>query len=359
IIIFSGVILFYLIKVSLISKEEIRIVVVILILSFLITLTLGFIEQNKSMEIYKSIYVYLPNTHYGHDGRLMSPFTNVNEMATYIIMLFPLIILLNGEALFENKSLSFILSFLMLAAVFLAIYGLLDIRSSNSIFTLFFVLFIGTIFYFLKGYRFIQFHRTLLKRMVTLFTFFAFLSILFISVVDRNKVFDINHFSLRQGGSVSHFFSTEYLISKILDKNRRALWQKSLEVWSENPIMGVGIGAYKALDGVPKSMEFHDEVLKGMDPHNYYLLILSQLGLLGFIPFIGIVFIIIFQGKASLEKMKNPLEQKIMYGIWLGLIGLLFSSVGDHILGFIEVQFLFWSMLGILFSMNSLEVEHE
>jgi hypothetical protein len=87
---------------------------------------------------------------------------------------------------------------------------------------------------------------------------------------------------------------------------RLVLWREALNFAAENPIVGVGVGAYRvAFEQSPRvSLADNPET-----PHNDYLLVLSQQGLLGFF-LLGAPFLYVFI-RAFVRWRKEPFAVKL------------------------------------------------
>ena len=69
---------------------------------------------------------------------------------------------------------------------------------------------------------------------------------------------------------------------------RLEIWQEALARFAENPVLGVGSSAFKAT-----------AVETGKTPHNFVLSLLSELGLVGFLLFLGVMAVAAIQGLAQ------------------------------------------------------------
>jgi O-antigen ligase len=112
---------------------------------------------------------------------------------------------------------------------------------------------------------------------------------------------------------------------------RWSSWQGTLDVFASNPILGVGVGNY-----AEATLEYSEEVFQSAvesgEPasvaHNIYLGFASELGLVGLILFLGVLF---FLFRAAV-----PIAQRsdLGTGILLGLIVFMFAGLalpwGDH-----------------------------
>lgn len=146
---------------------------------------------------------------------------------------------------------------------------------------------------------------------------------------------------------------TQVIIDKIqvLNENKDALngrdklWKESIEVFVNNPLMGIGIGAIK-------------EVI-GEYSHNSYIQILAETGIVGAIIYVLAILTSVFITirKASLILKKENLEQKMSIAMSLFLQGvfIMYSFTGNPLYG---QYFLVPYMIAIAMS-NSINIKEE
>lgn len=146
---------------------------------------------------------------------------------------------------------------------------------------------------------------------------------------------------------------TQVIIDKIqvLNENKDALngrdklWKESIEVFINNPLMGIGIGAIK-------------EVI-GEYSHNSYIQILAETGIVGAIIYVLAILTSVFITirKASLILKKENLEQKMSIAMSLFLQGvfIMYSFTGNPLYG---QYFLVPYMIAIAMS-NSINIKEE
>lgn len=136
-----------------------------------------------------------------------------------------------------------------------------------------------------------------------------------------------------------------------ISSGRDVLWRQAVYMFRDHPVSGVGQAAYFI-----ELPDYHRRYHIGYHLYdfagNYYLQILSELGLVGIILVLFIFFLIIKKLLSYfLDKNKN---KKLQREDWLlaGLLISFFSMVvvlffGPHT-NFIEVQFLFWLVIGLI-----------
>lgn len=120
---------------------------------------------------------------------------------------------------------------------------------------------------------------------------------------------------------------------------RVKLWENTIEMIKEKPLLGVGLGGFKKAysERMKDAPEWQRVILH--DPHNQFLKIIAELGLIGFIFFIYMLASAAFQRSSSLE-------YKILgLGVLLAWCGT--SMFSSHFSTFTEGRFIFiW--LGVM-----------
>lgn len=85
---------------------------------------------------------------------------------------------------------------------------------------------------------------------------------------------------------------------------RIATYKSALKMISNNILVGVGYGAYtEAYERkIQDYQQFHNGVVSVRQPHNTYLAVLAETGIIGFIPFLSFFICIISVGKAMFSR---------------------------------------------------------
>ncbi len=120
---------------------------------------------------------------------------------------------------------------------------------------------------------------------------------------------------------------------------RVKLWENTIEMIKENPLLGVGLGGFqKAYSERMKDAPDWQRVILH-DPHNQFLKIVAELGLIGFIFFIYML-------ASAASQRSSSLEYKILgLGVLLAWFGT--SMFSSHFSTFTEGRFIFiW--LGVM-----------
>ncbi|MFH0877546.1 MAG: O-antigen ligase family protein, partial [Candidatus Omnitrophota bacterium] len=113
---------------------------------------------------------------------------------------------------------------------------------------------------------------------------------------------------------------------------RLAYWRHALTVIAQEPLFGHGIGNYPF---------FH-----GSSPHNSYLQMWAETGILGFIAFVGIAY---HSLKIDLTGLLKP-QRTYYQALWLGNLAILIHNLVDFSLMQPEVALQWWVIVALLAS---------
>lgn len=113
---------------------------------------------------------------------------------------------------------------------------------------------------------------------------------------------------------------------------RLAYWRYALTVIAQRPFSGWGLGNYPF---------FH-----GCSPHNTYLQIWAETGVLGFIAFVGIAY---HSLKIDLRPLPKP-QRTFYQALWLGNLAILIHNFVDFTLMQPEVALQWWVVVALLSS---------
>ena len=147
--------------------------------------------------------------------------------------------------------------------------------------------------------------------------------------------------------------------------HRNHLWKISFDMIKENFFFGIGPGAYayKMYDYFPVMLHsFQGRNLTGLyqmvggknSAHNFYLVMFTDLGILGFIASIMLPYIFFRISKTVLQHLKKSVNNYyyLVVGIVATMTGLLVRALFDGInimsYGWISVDLPFWLMFSIL-----------
>ena len=127
------------------------------------------------------------------------------------------------------------------------------------------------------------------------------------------------------------------------DYSRIVLWKRALNIISDFPITGSGIGTFYKIS--PAYQDLGTKEFRGFyeNAHNYFLQFASDLGIPALILFLGILF---FTYQAGFQVLsKNGKSGVLIKGLLFGLTAYLITCLTGHPLLLSNQQFLFWFVI--------------
>lgn len=120
-----------------------------------------------------------------------------------------------------------------------------------------------------------------------------------------------------------------------VSSGRILLWLKAMSLFQEKPLLGWGFGYFSHLVVIRNT---------AMNVHNTYLQVLCETGIIGFILFIGMLFVNIIKSNKLLKKIlrKNKkIPHEIIFSIFIQFFFILFSLVENPLndLGIFSLYF--------------------
>lgn len=328
-IVFSGVLINYLNKKN--TMEFVNFLTYCLIFQVFFDLIFFILPLNNKLDILSFLH---PNA-----AEIIS--FNIkrdrNYLESYIFLLTPLL-------LFKISNKKNFLFKLFLSNLFALIF-FLSLVSGFRIYLILFVLGLSISIFLLLNYKKIE------KKYIFLISFLI-LIIFFIYQVFFDKSLLFNRFLI--------FTNEEAYISLI---SRIDMWKNALQIGLSSPIFGIGLGNYSLYQGTelnkvkfsPNYQFFKNATLQLFDdPHNFFLSIFSQTGLIGFVSIILIMFFFLKQDLPYiymiLRKKNNLSNDNDMFFLKIGLIisfWLLFIYLLFHPFNTIK-SFFYFSFLRLL-----------
>ncbi|MFH0940854.1 MAG: O-antigen ligase family protein [Candidatus Omnitrophota bacterium] len=224
-------------------------------------------------------------------GRAFVPFPTPSALAGYLILLAPLsatLILETGKNTLKNS-----VSLLAVALTYIALLATQSIGAFLSL-TLSVVIFL----YARK--------KRPPKRIILLILCGLILSGLILFFLRNNSLYIFN----------TPIFSLS---------NRLSYWREAINVISQHPLAGVGLGNYP--------------FFKSISPHNSYLQIWAEMGILGLISFAGLSF-----------KTLTTHEGTQNNALWIGSLAFLIHNLADFTFFQPQISLLWWVVAALLTS---------
>jgi O-antigen ligase len=315
--ILEGIFLFFIVTNFIRKKRVLNWIYFLLISGWGISIALGFLQYFGGILGYERWGM-----------RMFSMFDNPNLFAGYLILIFPLVIFnaINKPPL---KSMP-----LSIFAMF-SIVSLILSRSKNS-WIAFTILLVFMGIFFLISY--LRVYKSSVK--IYNWKWICIVAICFAIIFGSLSIY------LKKGKILellSEDLNWHIPIEQKLDV-RLPLWKHSIRMVEDFPLWGVGIGEFNfALQKYSSIFIPYKEAI--FTPHNYFLQIAVELGLIGLYAFLWILITIFTKGLEIAKGRQN--FPKV--GIWFGIIGFIFTFFGDCYLWNIEMELMFWLMIGLLF----------
>jgi hypothetical protein len=119
---------------------------------------------------------------------------------------------------------------------------------------------------------------------------------------------------------------------------RLALWEDAMEMFKRNPVSGVGMNTYAYLGRVGPYR----------DTHNYYLKVLVETGVIGFVFFVFLLFALFWSG----FRLYRLADDRFLRFLGLGFAGWMVATIASNAFGdrwtFLQISGYTWAVLGIV-----------
>jgi len=113
-------------------------------------------------------------------------------------------------------------------------------------------------------------------------------------------------------------------------------WKPSLDAWLEHPILGRGITGFTFIDG-------------------QYIRTLPELGILGLLAFLWLLWTILKHSYRIHKKMKDELYMGLTLGFVAGFVGLMVHAITSNTFIIIRIMEPFWFLIGIIIMLPSIQ----
>lgn len=149
-------------------------------------------------------------------------------------------------------------------------------------------------------------------------------------------------------------YTNRLLDSKTLE-SRILFWENSMQMAKENPILGVGLGNWQILFPKYGLNQFDDYAMANGEntlqrPHNDFIWILCETGILGLLAYLMIFGLVFFQLYSLIKNTTDAKEKWKFFFIMSALVGYLLISFFDFPYERIEHQVILMLLLAIVAS---------
>ncbi len=124
---------------------------------------------------------------------------------------------------------------------------------------------------------------------------------------------------------------------------RLKLWKEAITIIEDFPITGTGPNTYSIV-----APSYKSQASTGFYPHNSYLHMAAEIGLLGLGTFLLTLLTLFFVTLKKIIRTKDKFKRALLAGFLSGLFGFLGHSVVDTNLFAIQLSMLMWLVMGII-----------
>jgi O-antigen ligase len=123
-------------------------------------------------------------------------------------------------------------------------------------------------------------------------------------------------------------------------------WHAAIDIWQDFPLLGAGIGKYALLKNRYRP-EARFRWMFFTEPHNYYLKVLAELGIVGLAAFVVLLASIAVQARRAGAASAGGRRRRVA-AVVAGIAGFLLCSLGQDPLVLREMQYVFWAVVALL-----------
>ena len=301
-------------------------------------------------------YQYFFNPYFGNleiwanSGRLNATFTDPNSLGNYTVLLFPvfLIFIFYFKKWYQK---TFFGIFFMVLVLMIFLSGSRSAFMGSILST--FVLIIISFTEIKKWFR---------KRKKLAFIFIIFVSVLivvFVLILSKKIPFVgeiglFNKLSESITAVLSYYRKDGFIEAiKAISNYRYIYWQQAVWMFKDYPVAGIGLGTY--ITELPQYIIKTGANFFQIDfAGNYYLQILAELGVTGFVLVGFIFYLVIKKGYKIIKKGKDKLLPSALLTSFISM--LVVFNLGPHT-NIIEMQFTFWLIIGLLITFTNVYEE--
>ncbi|MGE0268337.1 MAG: O-antigen ligase family protein [Candidatus Omnitrophota bacterium] len=153
----------------------------------------------------------------------------------------------------------------------------------------------------------------------------------------------VNERTTNIGGSYkSVFFNTS---------DRGSNWSEALSIIKERPVFGVGLNNYTRV-------AFLEKFRRPEYPHNCYLQIAAEMGLVGLLSFFWVFWSLFKAGGNHLKQLKEYLSYHLHLGVMAGLGAFLIQSFFDTNFYSTQLTSYMWLTIGVMLAIPKIELKN-
>ncbi len=338
------VILYFLVIETINNRKRLHFVLIFMVLSMLLIGADGIFQFSTYRDFLRG---------YLQEGRITASFNTANGLGGWITVMLPLALgmIFTGKAPRPKQAFKFILFFLSCVLLFCLVMTRSRGAWVGSAFAM--------IFFIVCKKNRVFFIGMAIMSVLCIF-FLAYLVCAhpgFTELLRESVSFSANdgHLSF-----VRDFFISvkNYAVQIMLktDIVRTHLWREALSVIKDFPVFGCGLNTYSIVAPGYKG-DIGGEA--GFYPHNSYLQMAAETGIVGLASFLIVVISLFRVSIKNLQKIKEAFYNSILIGLLAGLFGFLVHSFFDVNLYALQLVNLMWFVMGLIIAVQRIALKEE
>lgn len=271
--------------------------------------------------VLKDLYNFFSSGSLSSGNYLVGSFYWHNQMAGFIVVLMPLLL----TFFLTTRFLYF--KFVLLSAILISLVAIVLTYSRGGWLSLFAAFLLFSVFSFKK----IKSH---IKPLFIMFGVFVLAMFLILKPANVGKT----------AQSIKSELSSQ--TRSVSGNLRTTVWKNTLRMTKDNPIFGVGPGAF----GAAYNRYQNEPWLFARNSHNHYLEYAAELGIVGFFLFAGVILSALFKVLSEIKHLTDHTRYSLLVGVIAALFGSLVHALVDVDWSRISLYSIFWILLAILFA---------
>lgn len=147
--------------------------------------------------------------------------------------------------------------------------------------------------------------------------------------------------------SLSERLISAFSASDTSSNMRLGIWESTLAMIVDHPLMGIGWGVYWQV--YPQYDFFiQNDAVKIVHAHNMYLNFAAEIGIIGMVLFVAIMFKHLVLALSNTHLRESNLLNGIVLGAGLAILAMAINGFTDYVLFNIELSMLFWLVCALI-----------
>lgn len=273
-----------------------------------------------------------------YSDRLFSSFRHPNDFGGYLVLICPAILALMLFPVFWDVKTIYgkLLQKVFFIVLFLSGYFCLGMTFSRGAWLGFLAaMFLGSVVFFYRHKK-----TAFIPVAVAILFLFMFLG----PLQEARKMSLISHAKDGSAEIVKRVLNKDFSAARqkvIEDSDRVIYWNPAIRNIRQSPFIGTGVNTYSKVASL-------NPPGTGGYPHNCYLQMTAEIGLLGLGAFLWVLFVLFVNSFKVIRKVRDPFLDAVMIGFLCGLFGFLVHSFFDTNFYSVQLGNLMWVVMGVI-----------